>query len=61
MTTFPSQYNIAQPLFGQCRDGGNQRIRACNNVLPYNELAVARLAQRLLINWWRKATADTET
>ena len=36
-------------------------IRACNNVLSYNELAVARLAQRLQINWWRKATADTET
>jgi hypothetical protein len=30
-------------------------------VLSYNELAVARLAQRLQINWWRKATADTET
>ena len=30
-------------------------------MLDYNELAVARLAQRLLINCWCKATAATET
>jgi len=60
-TSRPFCWNVDPPLFGQCPDGGNQRIRACNNVLSYNDLAVEKLAKQLRTNWWYKATADTET
>src|SRR5271165_4174950 len=60
-TSLPFCWSVDPPVFGQCPDGGNQPIRACNAVVSHNEIAVASLAQQLRINWWCKATASTET
>jgi hypothetical protein len=37
-------WNVDPPVFGQCPDGGNQRIRTGSAVLSHNEIALSSLA-----------------